>query len=81
MDAPKCRLCEKKHYGPCAIDPIGANQTSAGCQGCIAKDAEIAALREQLVTKVSSSDEPHMPFDRKVYMRDYMRKYRKEQRE
>lgn len=77
MEAPKCRLCNKRHrIGPCPIEPLSSSSVPVPLvEG---EDLRLRGLSQPAASVAPSSIAlPRSPskFDRVVYQREYMRNY------
>ena len=74
MEAPKCRICQGRHYGLCPTSGKGADGKDPPLgdkQQTVTVPKEAAAI-----AGVSPKHHGKAPFDRVKYQRDYMAKRR-----
>ena len=84
MEAPKCPLCEKRHYGQCDIKPGDvppvidrALRKATRSSGKLIESDELIQLRKENVELRDELDSLKSAQDtRKKYHRDYMRRKR-----
>ena len=91
MDAPKCRLCEKRHWGLCesgkfpvvgdVVDGVPVRQKRSNRSN--RKSNTIPVFKKETAEKLGvcphcgkSSSEKPIKFDKKAYQREYMKKRR-----
>ena len=85
MDAPKCRLCGKVHYGQCDFNsmpdvedskPVKKEIKSIQSKSSLSEVIELRQRVDELTAEVESLKSAKE--NRKNYMRDYMRRRRDE---
>ncbi len=87
MDAPLCRLCEKRHYGSCA-DAVVPPELRARKPAkkpvfdrSVVKPVQDSVGNEELIARVESLEARVLELEsRKKYMRDYQRARRAEEK-
>lgn len=77
MEAPKCKICRQRHYGPCYAIGIATFEESKARTIAIASGKHKPAPSEP---KVWITPETATKFDRTTYQRDYMREYMRKRR-
>ena len=71
MDAPKCRICGKKHYGICG------GSIESDVRDVTPEEGGASPPRHPNICPACGTDLGKKT-SRKLYMREYMRRYRRE---
>ena len=81
MDAPKCKICEKKHWGPCyepktsGVGFVGHSSAEVSVTVPQGSVAPIPEVPPEPIRKAAGER-----FDRNAYHRSYMKNYMKKWR-